>query len=58
MDTRKQPSVLLKNSSEGTPWDDEVIQEVYAVRDAYAAEHENDLDRSTQISSSGKRLLC
>ena len=27
------------------PWEDEVLREVYTVRDAYAAEHGNDLDR-------------
>ena len=27
------------------PWEDEVIREVYAGRDAYAAEHGYDLDR-------------
>jgi len=31
--------------SERAPWEDEVLQEVYAARDAYAAEHDHDLDR-------------
>ena len=27
------------------PWEDEVLREVFTVRDAYAAEHGYDLDR-------------
>jgi hypothetical protein len=42
---RKRQSALRKNSSERKPWDDEVLRTVYAVRDAYAAEHNYDLDR-------------
>ncbi len=41
----KQPSALPKSCSEQKPWEDEVLREVYAVRDAYAAEHGYDLDR-------------
>jgi hypothetical protein len=45
MATQKRPSVLLKSSSDHKPWEDEVLREVYAARDAYAAEHGYDLDR-------------
>jgi hypothetical protein len=45
MATQKRPSVLLKRSSDQKPWEDEVLREVYAVRDAYAAEHGYNLDR-------------
>lgn len=34
-----------KNSSERKPWENEVLRTVYAVRDAYAAERDYDLDR-------------
>lgn len=45
MATRKQPSVPPKNLCEERPWEDEVLREVYAVRDTYTAEHGYDLDR-------------
>ena len=45
MATTKQPSAPPKNSSERKPREDEVLKEVYAERDAYAAEHGYDLDR-------------
>jgi hypothetical protein len=42
MDTVEQRSVRQKNSSERKPWEDEVLQEVYAGRDAHAAQFGND----------------
>jgi hypothetical protein len=49
MATRKQSSVLRKNSSKkdlkAEPWFDEILEEVYAAKDKYAAEHGYDLDR-------------
>ena len=48
MAIRKRQSVLRKNSSDRKPWEDEVLRTVYAVRDAYAAEHDYDLDRIYQ----------
>ena len=45
MATRKRPSAPRKSLCEQKPWEDEVLREVYAARDAYAAEHGYDLDR-------------
>jgi hypothetical protein len=45
MATQTPPSVRPKTLSERAPCEDEVLQEVYAVRDTYAAEHDHDLDR-------------
>ncbi len=45
MDTPKRRSVLRKNSSDRKLWDDEVLTDVYAARDAYSAEQGHDLDR-------------
>ena len=45
MATQKRPSAPRKSLSEHKPWEDEVLREVYATRDAYAAEHGYDLDR-------------
>jgi hypothetical protein len=39
------PQRQWKSLSDQKPWEDEVLQEVYAVRDAYAAEHGYDLDQ-------------
>ncbi len=41
----KQQSVLRKNSSKPKPWEDEVLMDLYAARDAYSAEHDHNLDR-------------
>lgn len=48
MATLKPQSTLPKNSSERDPSEDEVLREVYAERDAYAAEHGHDLKRIYQ----------
>ena len=45
MATQKRPSVPRKSLPDQKPWEDEVLREVYAARDAYAAEHDYDLDR-------------
>lgn len=45
MATTKRQSAHRKNSFEQKPWEDEVLREVYAERDAYAAEHGYDLNR-------------
>ena len=45
MATQKRPSVPRKSLPDQKPWKDEVLREVYTVRDAYAAEHGHDLDR-------------
>ena len=45
MATPKRPSVRRKSLSEQKPWEDEVLQAVYAERDSYAAEHGYDLDQ-------------
>ena len=45
MATPKRPSVRRKSLSEQKPWEDEVLQAVYAERDSYAAENGNNLDQ-------------
>lgn len=45
MDTRKRRSAPRKSLCKQKPWEDDVLREVYAARDAYAAEHGYDLDR-------------
>ena len=45
MAIQKRKSAHPKSSSDYEPWEDEVLREVYATRDAYAAEHGYDLDR-------------
>jgi hypothetical protein len=44
MATPKRPSVRRKSLSDQKPWEDEVLQDVCAVRDSYAAEHGFNLD--------------
>jgi len=46
MATTKRPSAHPKKSvGLQRPVEDEILREVYAVRDGYAAEHGHDLDR-------------
>ena len=45
MALQKRRSALRKNLSEHGPWEDDVLREVYAVRDAYAADHGYDLGK-------------
>ena len=42
MDTVDQRYVRQKNSSDRKPWEDEILREVYAGRDAHAAKFGND----------------
>jgi hypothetical protein len=44
----KRQSARPKSLSERAPWEHEVLREVYAVRDAYAAEHGYNLRRIYQ----------
>ena len=41
----RRSSVRRKSLSEQKPWEDEVLQAVYATRDSYAAEHGYNLDQ-------------
>lgn len=45
MATQERQSAHPKSSSDYEPWEDEVLRDVYAARDDYAAEHGYDLDR-------------
>ena len=45
MATTKRPSARPKNSSEQKNWEDEILRQLYAERDKYAAELGFDLDR-------------
>jgi hypothetical protein len=45
MATPKRPSVRRNSLLRQKPWEDEVFQEVYAVRDSSAAEHGYNLDQ-------------
>ena len=59
MDTRKRPSASQKSLCEQKPWEDEVLRQVYAERDAYAAAHGYDLDRiyaDLKRREAGRRL--
>jgi hypothetical protein len=42
---QEQQSAHPKSSSDYEPWEDEVLRDVYAIRDDYSAEHGYDLDR-------------
>jgi hypothetical protein len=45
MATTKRPSAPPKNSSEEKPWEDEVLRQLYAERDKYAAQLGFDLEK-------------
>ncbi len=45
MAMQEQQSAHPKSSSDYEPWEDEVLRDVYAIRDDYSAEHGYDLDR-------------
>ncbi len=45
MAIEKRKSVHPKNSSDQECWEEEVLRQVYAVRDEYAAEHDHNLDK-------------
>ena len=45
MASKKRSSVLQKNFSEQKPWEDEVLRDLYAQRDKYAAGLGYDMER-------------
>ena len=45
MAMEEQQSAHPKSSSDYEPWEDEVLRDLYAIRDDYSAEHGYDLDR-------------
>jgi hypothetical protein len=45
MAIQEQQSIHPTSSSDYEPWEDEVLRDVYATRDNYAAEHGYDLER-------------
>jgi hypothetical protein len=45
MAMQEQQSIHPTSSSDYEPWEDEVLRDVYATRDNYAAEHGYDLER-------------
>ncbi len=45
MATKTSQSVPQTNSRNRKPWEDEVLREVYAIREEISAEHGHDLER-------------
>jgi hypothetical protein len=45
MATRKQSSAPPTNSAKKRWWEDEILRDLYAKRDAYSAAHDHDLEK-------------